>query len=112
MHIDGQQTLGESIADLAGLKAAHAAWRASLGGEDAPVIDGLTGEQRFFLAFAQAWRGKMRDAALRAQVIGNEHAPGPWRALTVRNLDAWYPAFDVQEGETLYLAPEDRVRIW
>ncbi len=112
LFINGQQTLGENIADLAGLQAAHAAWRASLAGADAPVIDGLTGEERFFLAFAQAWRSKMRDTALRAQVIGNEHAPGQWRALTVRNLDAWYSAFDVKDGEALYLAPEDRVRIW
>ena len=76
------------------------------------MIDGLTGDQRFFLAFAQAWRSKMRDAALRAQVVGNEHAPGQWRALTVRNIDAWYATFNVKDGQKLYLAPDARVKIW
>lgn len=112
LHINGQQTLGENIADVAGLQAALAAYHKSLGGKPAPVINGLTGDQRFFIAFAQAWRTKMRDAALRAQVVGNEHAPGPWRALTVRNLDGWYPTFDVKDGQTLYLTPEARVKIW
>jgi len=112
LHINGRQTLGENIADVAGLQAAYVAYHKSLGGKEAPVIDGLTGDQRFFLAFAQAWRTKTRDAALRAQVVGNEHAPGAWRALTVRNNDAWYPAFDVEEGQKLFLKPEDRVRIW
>lgn len=112
LHINGKQTLGENIADVSGLQAAYVAYHKSLNGKPAPVIDGLTGDQRFFLAFAQAWRTKMRDAALRAQVVGNEHAPGQWRALTVRNIDAWYSAFDVKDGQKLYLKPEDRVRIW
>ena len=112
LYINGRQTLGENIADLAGLQAAYVAYHASLGGKDAPVIDGKTGDQRFFLAYAQAWRSKARDAALRAQVVGNEHTPGRWRALTVRNLDAWYPAVEVTEGQKLYLAPQKRVRIW
>ena len=76
------------------------------------MIDGLSGDERFFLAFAQAWRAKQRDAALRAQVIGDGHAPARWRALTVRNIDAWYETFKVKEGAKLYLKPEDRVRIW
>lgn len=112
LHINGKQTLGENIADVSGLQAAYVAYRKSLGGKQAPVIDGLSGDERFFLAFAQAWRSKMRDASLRAQVVGNEHAPGQWRALTVRNIDAWYDTFKVQEGQKLYLKPEDRVKIW
>ena len=112
LHLNGKQTLGENIADVAGLQAAYTAYHKSLGGKEAPVIDGMTGDERFFLAFAQAWRAKQRDAALRAQVIGDGHAPARWRALTVRNIDAWYSTFKVAEGETLYLKPGDRVRIW
>lgn len=112
LHINGEQTLGENIADLAGLEVAYQAYRKSLGGTEAPVIDGLTGDQRFFLAFAQAWRSKTRDAALRAQVVGDGHAPGSFRAQTVRNIDAWYNAFGAKEGQKLYLSPDDRVRIW
>ncbi len=112
LHINGKQTLGENIADVSGLQAAYVAYHKSLNGKDAPVIDGLTGDQRFFLAFAQAWRTKMRDAALRSQVVGNEHAPGQWRALTVRNIDAWYATFNVKDGQKLYLAPDARVKIW
>lgn len=110
--INGQQTLSEDIADLAGVTAAYDAWKASLGGKPAPVVGGLTGDQQFFLSFGQIWRTKFREPALRRQLLTNAHAPGPWRALTVRNLDAWYPTFDVKAGETLYLAPGDRVRIW
>jgi putative endopeptidase len=76
------------------------------------VIDGLTGDQRFFLAYGQTWRSKMRDAALRQRVKTNVHAPGEFRAETVRNLDAWYKAFDVQPGAKLYLKPDQRVQIW
>lgn len=112
LYVNGKQTLGEDIADVSGLTAAYRAYHLSLDGKPAPVIDGLSGDQRFFLAFGQAWRTKMRDAALRQQVVTNEHAPGPFRALTVRNLDAWYPAWDVQPGQKLYLAPKDRVKIW
>ncbi len=112
LHINGQQTLGENIADVAGLQAAYQAYRKSLGGKEAPVIDGLTGDQRFFIAYAQAWRTKTRDAALRAQVIGDGHAPGRYRAQTVRNIDAWYQAFPAKAGEKLYLEPKDRVKIW
>jgi putative endopeptidase len=112
LHINGEQTLGENIADLAGLEVAHEAYVKSLGGKPAPVLEGLTGDQRFFLAFGQAWRTKTRDAALRAQVIGDGHAPGSFRAQTVRNIDAWYDAFGVKDGQKLYLAPDARVRIW
>jgi len=112
LRLNGEQTLGENIADVAGLQAAYTAYHRSLGGKEAPVIDGLTGDQRFFLAYAQAWRGKQRDAALRAQVIGDGHAPGRYRALTVRNIDAWYEAFQPKAGEALYLEPKDRIKIW
>ena len=112
LHLNGKQELGENIADVAGLAAAYDAWKASLGGKPSPVIDGLTGDQRFFLAFAQSHRGKLRDAALRARIATDVHAPGPWRVLTVRNIDAWYPAFGVQQGQKLYLAPEKRVTVW
>jgi putative endopeptidase len=112
LSLNGKQVLAENIADVAGLTAAYEAYHASLGGKDAPVINGLTGDQRFFLAFAQSWREKQRQEALRAEVATDPHAPGRWRALTVRNLDAWYPAFNVQPGEKLYLAPEKRVKIW
>jgi putative endopeptidase len=112
LHVNGQQTLGENIADVSGLTIAWIAYHKSLGGKPAPVINGLSGDQRFFLAFAQSWRTKTRPAALRAQVIGDGHAPGNFRARTVRNLDAWYDAFSPKPGEKLYLAPRDRVKIW
>ena len=112
VHVNGRQTLGENIADLAGLAAAYDAYRASLKGKEPPVIDGFTGDQRFFIAFAQGWATKMREEALRGRILRDGHAPGQYRALTVRNIDAWYRAFDVQPGDRLYLAPEQRVRIW
>ncbi|MGC4027893.1 MAG: M13 family metallopeptidase [Steroidobacteraceae bacterium] len=112
LHLNGRQELGENIADLAGLAVALDAYHQSLGGKPAPVIDGLTGDQRFFLAYAQSWREKVREAALRAQVATDEHAPARFRAQTVRNLDDWYAAFDVQPGQQLYLAPAERVRVW
>jgi putative endopeptidase len=112
LHLNGKQELGENIADVAGLAAAYDAWKASLGGKPSPEIDGLTGDQRFFLAYAQSHRGKLRDAALRARVATDVHAPGPWRVQTVRNIDAWYPAFNVQAGQKLYLAPGKRITIW
>jgi len=112
IHLNGRQVLGENIADVAGLTAAHMAYRKSLGGKEAPVIDGLTGDQRFFIAFAQAWRAKVRDAALRASIIGGSHSPARYRAQTVRNLDAWYDAFSVKAGEKLHLDPKDRVLVW
>ena len=112
LHVNGQQTLGENIADVSGLTVAYAAYQKSLGGKPAPVIDGLTGDQRFFLAFGQAWRSKIRDAALRQRLATDVHAPANFRALTVRNIDGWYDAFKVKPGEKLYLAPDDRVKIW
>jgi len=112
LHVNGQQTLGENIADVSGLTIAYLAYRKSLDGKPAPVIDGLTGDQRFFLAFGQSWREKVRDAAMRQRVIGNEHAPGRFRAQTVRNLDAWYDTFKPKAGEALYLDPQQRVKIW
>jgi putative endopeptidase len=112
LHINGEQTLGENIADLAGLEVAYQAYINSLGGKPAPEMEGFSGPQRFFLAYAQAWRTKTRDQALRGQVVGGVHAPGRYRAQTVRNIDAWYEAFDPQPGADLYLAPAERVRIW
>lgn len=112
LHLNGKQELGENIADVAGLAAAYDAWKASLGGKPSPVIDGLSGDQRFFLAYAQSHRGKLREAALRARVATDVHAPGPWRVLTVRNVDAWYPAFNVKAGQKLYLAPAKRITVW
>ena len=112
LAINGQQTLSENIADLAGVTDAYDAYHASLGDKPAPVVGGLTGDQQFFLSFGQIWRTKFREPALRRQLLTNGHSPGPYRALTVRNLDAWYAPFDVTAGEKLYLAPADRVRIW
>ena len=112
LHVNGALTLGENIADVAGLQAAYDAYHASLNGHEAPVINGLTGDQRFFIAYAQTWATKMRDDALRGRIATDGHAPGMYRALTVRNLDAWYTAFNVQEGQAQYLAPDQRVRVW
>ena len=112
VHVNGEQTLGENIADVAGLAAAYDAYKMSLHGKPAPVIGGLTGDQRFFLAFAQSWRQKTREAALRQQIVTDGHAPAHERALTVRNIDAWYGAYGAKPGDKLYLAPQDRVRIW
>jgi putative endopeptidase len=112
LHLNGELTLGENIADLAGLAAAYDAYHASLGGRPAPVIGGLTGDQRFFLGYAQSRREHTREATLRNLIAADGHAPGRYRAETVRNLDAWYAAFGVRPGQRLYLAPEARVRIW
>ncbi len=112
LSVNGQQTLGENIADVAGISAAFDGYRASLKGKPAPVVDGYTGDQQFFIAFAQNWASKARDATLRQQVMTDPHAPGRYRAATVRNIDAWYTAFHVKPGETMYLTPAERVRIW
>jgi endothelin-converting enzyme/putative endopeptidase len=112
VSVNGKQTLAEDIADVAGVAAALDGYHASLGGKIPPVQDGFTGDQQFFIAFGQDWGSKIREAALRQQVMTDPHAPAQFRADTVRNLDAWYPAFNVQPGETLYLAPPERVRIW
>jgi putative endopeptidase len=112
LHINGEQTLDENIADVAGLAAAYDAYKLSLHGKELPVVDGLTGDHRFFLAYAQSWRKKIRDEALRSQIITNEHAPDRARAQTVRNIDAWYDSYNVNAEQKLYLKPEERVRIW
>jgi endothelin-converting enzyme/putative endopeptidase len=112
LSLSGKQTLAENIADVAGLTAAYEAYRKSLQGKAGPEQDGFTADQQFYLAFAQSWADKLKDSALRQEVATDTHSPGEWRALTVRNSDAWYGAFDVKPGEKLYLAPGDRVRIW
>jgi putative endopeptidase len=112
LHVNGKLTLGEDIADVAGLATAYDAYHASWNGKAPATLDGYTPDQRFFLGFAQVWRSKFRDEALRNRVLTDVHAPGMYRALTVRNLDAWYPAFDVKDGQKLYLAPDKRVKIW
>lgn len=110
--IDGEGSLAENIADVAGLAAAYDAYRASLDGKEPPVIEGLTGEQRFFIGYAQSNRSKRREQAERTMLLTGSHAPDHYRALTVRNIDAWYRAFDVQQGAKLYLAPRDRITVW
>ncbi len=112
LSVNGKQTLNENIADLAGLDAAYDAYRAAFGGQEAPVWNGLSGDQQFFLGFAQSWAIKSTEASLRQQLLTDVHAPAEFRPATVRNHHAWYPAFDVKPGAKLYLAPDDRVRIW
>ncbi|HEY6619214.1 MAG TPA: M13 family metallopeptidase [Steroidobacteraceae bacterium] len=112
LHVNGEQTLSENIADVAGLSAAYDAYRLAAQNTPAAKPAGFDADQLFFLSFAQGWRTKTRDPALRAQVITDGHAPAQYRASTVRNLDAWYAAFAVKPGEKLYLAPQDRVRVW
>jgi putative endopeptidase len=113
MHLNGRLSLGENIGDLSGLAVAHRAYRLSLGEEEAPVLGGFTGDQRFFLGWAQIWRIKYREEALRQLVLTGPHSPGEYRVNgIVRNLPAFHEAFDVQEGDGMYLPPEERVRIW
>ena len=113
LHVNGDLTMGENIADLGGLLLALDAYHKSLNGRPAPVIDGLTGEQRVFLGWAQVWREKTRDEALREQVTTDPHSPGSARAATPpRNIDAWYAAFGVTPEQGAYIAPEARARIW
>ena len=113
LHIKGDLTMGENIADLGGLTLGYAAYHAHLAGRPAPVIDGLTGDQRVFLGWAQVWREKLRDDALRQQVTSNEHSPPTARVNgVVRNVDGWYAAWGVKPGDALYLAPDQRVHIW
>jgi len=113
VHINGNLTMGENIADLGGLTLALDAYHASLRGKPAPIIDGLTGDQRVFIGWAQAWRGKLTDDAIRRQVTSDPHSPRAFRVNgPVRNIDGWYQAFGVSAGDKLYLAPDQRVRIW
>jgi putative endopeptidase len=113
LHINPGLTMGENIGDLSGLAQAYRAYRISLGGKEAPVIDGFTGDQRFFIGFAQIWRTKFRDEALRQQLLTNPHSPGMYRAyVPLINNDAFDQAFGVQPGDKMYVAPADRVKIW
>ena len=113
LHITGRLTMGENIGDLGGILLGLDAYKRSLNGQPAPVIDGFTGEQRVFLGWGQVWRTLMRDDALRQLLATNPHSPGTVRAFApLRNVDAWYTAFDVKEGDANYVKPEDRVRIW
>jgi putative endopeptidase len=118
-HVNGRLTLSENIADLAGVAAAFDAYRNATGasasaaaGDGAPLTQGFTADQRFFLSFAQVWRGKYRPEALRNSLLTNGHSPGKYRVYTVRNLDPWYEAFAVPPGSALFLTQENRVRIW
>ena len=111
-HLKGAFTLGENIGDLAGLTVAYDAYRHSLGGTEAPLLDGTTADQRFYLGWAQVWRRNYREANLRQRLITDPHSPSEQRVWVVRNLDPWYPAFDVKPGQKLYLPPEQRVRMW
>lgn len=111
--VNGELTLGENIGDLGGLEMAYAAYRLSLNGKEAPVIDGFTGDQRFFMAWTQVWRGKSRDDALRNLILTNPHSPAMVRGQNPqRNIDTWYEAFGVEKGDKMYLSPQERVRIW
>jgi putative endopeptidase len=112
IHVNGRQTLSENIADVAGIAVSLDAWRLTLHGGAVPSAGGFRGEQLFFLSYAQSWREKFREPELRRRVVTDGHAPAEFRADTVRNLDAWYDAFKVVPGQRLYLAPEDRVRVW
>jgi putative endopeptidase len=112
MHVKGQLTMGENIADLAGLTVAYDAYHTALGGKTAPVIDGFTGDQRFYLGWAQVWRRNYREANLRNRLLTDPHSPSQQRAWVVRNLDPWYAAYKPTAGQKLYLTPEQRVRIW
>ncbi|MCO8120956.1 peptidase M13 [Stieleria sp. TO1_6] len=111
--VNGELTLGENIGDLGGLSVSYAAYQLSLNGKPAPVIDGLTGDQRFFLGWAQIWRRLYRERELLRRLVVDPHSPSEYRVNgVVRNMDAWYEAFDIGEGDSLYLSPDDRVRIW
>jgi predicted metalloendopeptidase len=111
-HVNGKQTLGENIADVAGLSASYDALQIALAAKPSSNVDGFTADQQFFIAFAQGWRTKLRPEALRKALVGDGHAPPEYRGDTVRNVDAWYRAFEPKPGQGLFLAPGDRVRVW
>jgi predicted metalloendopeptidase len=113
LKINGRQTMGENIGDLSGLAVAYRAYHISLHGAEAPVVDGFTGDQRFFMGHAQVWRDKMRDEELRNRLLTDSHSPGTYRAFVpLTNFDPWYQAFNVKPGDKLYRDPKDRVRFW
>jgi predicted metalloendopeptidase len=113
MKINGRLTMGENIGDLSGIAVAYRAYKISLGGKPAPVVGGFTGDQRFFLGYAQIWRSKSRDEALRNQLLTDAHSPGYFRAFVpLTNIEAFYDAFNLKPGDKLYRPPAERVRIW
>ncbi|MDP7592282.1 MAG: M13 family metallopeptidase [Litorilituus sp.] len=113
LHVNGELTLGENIGDLSGVTIAYKAYKASLKGQEAPVIDGLTGDQRFFMGYAQIWRSKIVEKSMRNRVATDPHSPGEFRALgSLSNMNEFYDAFNVKEGDAMYIAPEKRVKIW
>ncbi|MCT8987512.1 M13 family metallopeptidase [Shewanella phaeophyticola] len=113
LHVNGSLTLGENIGDLSGVTIAYKAYKMSLNGQEAPVIDGLTGDQRFFMGFTQIWRVKMKEEAMRNRVATDPHSPGHFRALgALSNMPEFYTTYDVKEGDKMYIAPENRVKIW
>ncbi len=112
-NVNGELTLGENIGDLSGVTIAYRAYKMSLGGKPAPIIDGLTGDQRFFMGFAQIWRGKMTEKRLRSQVKNNVHSPSKFRAIgALSNMPEFYQTYDVKPGDAMYIEPEKRVKIW
>ncbi len=111
--MNGELTMGENIADLGGLTLALDAYRASLKGQSAPVLDGYTGEQRVLLGWAQAWRGKVTDDYVKKQVVSDPHSPRQFRVIgPARNTDTWYEAFKVESGDKMFVPADQRVRIW
>ena len=113
LKINGRQTMGENIGDLSGLAVAYRAYQISLQGKEPLVIDGFTGDQRFFMGYAQVWRDKMRDEELRNRLLTDAHSPGMFRAFVpLTNFDPWYRAFNVDLGDKLYRLPQDRVKVW
>ena len=114
VHIKGQLTLLENLGHLGGLEVAYAAYRRYVAKQgEPPMIDGLSGDQRFFIAYGYSWETKQREGSVRAQLLSNPHSPAAFRVNgVVRNLDAWYKAFNVQPGDKLYLSPDQRVHIW
>ena len=105
--------MGENIGDIGGLAMAYHAYKKSLSGAEAPILDGFTGDQRFFLAYAQVWKRLVREEQLKNQIASDSHSPAEFRVNgVVRNMDAWYAAFAITPGDKLYLAPDERVQIW